>query len=145
ERVTGYLRSGVEEGARAVTGGGRISGDGYFVEPTVLVDTTADMRIRREEIFGPVIAASSFEEDDLQAIADEADNTSYGLAAYVWTRDVGIAHKRASKLKAGNIRINGGWAPGLPFGGYKQSGWGRENGRLGIEAYTEVKSVSIGL
>ena len=145
ERVTGYLESGVDEGARAVTGGGRLDRAGYFVEPTVLVDTSADMRIMREEIFGPVITASSFTEDDLQRIANEANNTTYGLAAYVWTRDVGIAHKMASKLKAGNIRINGGSASGLPFGGYKESGWGREGGRLGVEAYTEVKAVSIGL
>ena len=145
ERVSGYLASGIEEGARAVTGGGRIAGDGYFVEPTVLVDTRPDMRIMREEIFGPVIASTSFGDDDLDRIAAEANDTSYGLAAYVWTRDVGTAHKMASRLRAGTVRINGGYAPGLPFGGYKQSGWGRENGRMGIEAYTEVKSVAIRL
>src|SRR6185312_10572892 len=120
-------------------------GDGYFVEPTVLVDTRPDMRIMREEIFGPVIASTSFGDDDLDRIAAEANDTSYGLAAYVWTRDVGTAHKMASRLRAGTVRINGGYAPGLPFGGYKQSGWGRENGRMGIEAYTEVKSVAIRL
>jgi phenylacetaldehyde dehydrogenase len=145
ERVSGYLQSGVEEGARAVTGGGRLPGDGYFVEPTVLVDTRPDMRIMREEIFGPVLASSSFGDDDLDRIAAEANDTTYGLAAYVWTRDVGTAHKMASRLRAGTVRINGGYAPGLPFGGYKQSGWGRENGRIGIEAYTEVKSVAIRL
>jgi phenylacetaldehyde dehydrogenase len=145
DRVSGLLRSGVEEGARTVTGGNRLDRDGYFVEPTVIVGASADMRIMREEIFGPVITSTSFTDDDLQSIADEANTTSYGLAAYVWTRDVGTAHKMAGKLKAGTVRVNGGYAPGLPFGGFKQSGWGRENGRVGIEAYTEVKSVAIGL
>ena len=143
QRVTSYLQSGVDEGARAIIGGGRHERAGYFVEPTILVDTNADMRIMREEIFGPVIAASPFAEPDLQAIADEANNTTYGLAAYVWTRDVAIAHLMASKLKAGYVRVNGGVTPGLPRGGYKQSGWGREGGRQGVEAYTEVKAVSI--
>ncbi len=145
ERVANYLDAGIAEGARTLTGGKRIDRDGFFVEPTVIVDTRPDMRIMREEIFGPVIAGTSFDDDPLQRIADEANDTAYGLAAYVWTRDLGTAHKMASKLKAGTIEVNGGRAPGLPFGGYKQSGWGRENGRLGVEAYTEVKSVAIGL
>jgi phenylacetaldehyde dehydrogenase len=145
ERVSGYLASGSEQGARTLTGGGRIDRAGYFVEPTVIVGTRPEMRIMREEIFGPVITGASFGDDDLERIAAEANDTSYGLAAYVWTRDLGTAHKMASKLKAGSIRINGGFAEGLPFGGYKQSGWGRENARMGVEAYTEVKSVAIGL
>ena len=145
DRVTGYLAGGVSDGARTVTGGGRIGDRGYFVEPTVLVDTRPDMRLMREEIFGPVIAASSFSDDDLRAIAARANDTTYGLAAYVWTRDLGTAHKMASLIKAGSVRVNGGWVRGLPFGGYKQSGLGREGGRLGVEAYTEVKAVTIGL
>jgi phenylacetaldehyde dehydrogenase len=145
DRVTGLLASGAREGARTVTGGSPLDRDGWFVQPTVLVNATPEMQIMREEIFGPVISSSSFGDDDLQAIADEANNTTYGLAAYVWTRDLGTAHRMASKLKAGTVRINGGGAPNMPFGGYKQSGWGRENGKVGIEAYTEIKSVVIGL
>jgi phenylacetaldehyde dehydrogenase len=145
DRVTSLLASGVADGARTVVGGGRVGDRGYFVEPTVLVDTSPEMRVMREEIFGPVIAASAFSEDDLRRVAADANDTSYGLAAYVWTRDLGTAHRMASLLKAGSVRVNGGYAPGLPFGGFKQSGWGRENARLGIEAYTEVKSVAIRL
>jgi phenylacetaldehyde dehydrogenase len=145
DRVSGLLASGERDGARTVVGGGRLPRDGYFVEPTVIVDARADMPIMREEIFGPVIAGSSFADDDLQRIADEANDTTYGLAAYVWTRDVGTAHKMAAKLKAGTVRVNGGRAPHLPFGGFKQSGWGRENGRIGVEEFTEIKSVFIGL
>ena len=111
----------------------------------MIVGASPEMRIMREEIFGPVIAGSSFGSDDLDRIAAEANDTPYGLAAYIWTRDVGTAHRMASKLKAGSIRVNGGGAGTLPFGGYKQSGWGREGGRVGIESYTELKSVAIAL
>jgi len=145
ERVSSLLAAGEREGATTVVGGNRLDRKGFFVEPTVLVDARPDMQIMREEIFGPVISSSSFDDDDLDTIASEANNTAYGLAAYVWTRDVGTAHKMASKLKAGTVRVNGGRAPNMPFGGYKQSGWGRENGKAGIEAFTEVKSVVIGL
>ncbi len=145
DRVAGYIATGRSEGARIVAGGERIGERGYFVEPTVLVGASREMRVMREEIFGPVIAAQSFADADLRAIAAEANDTTYGLAAYVWTRDVGTAHRMASLIKAGSVRVNGGYAPGLPFGGYKQSGWGRENGRLGVEAYTEIKSVAIRL
>jgi phenylacetaldehyde dehydrogenase len=146
DRVVGFMRSGVQAGASVRVGGQPLEREGYFVQPTILTNTTADMSVRREEIFGPVLCAMSFDDDDLERIAAEANDTSYGLSAYVWTRDVGVAHKMARKLKSGFIRINGGSLDNaLPFGGYKQSGWGRENGSEGIETFTEVKSVIVGL
>ena len=144
--MTGYLQAGAKAGARAVTGGSRVERPGYFVQPTILTDTTADMSVRREEIFGPVVCAMSFDEDDLDRVAAEANDTPYGLSAYVWTRDLSTAHKMVRKIKAGFVRVNGGGLDNaLPFGGYKQSGWGRENGREGVEVYTELKSVMVGL
>lgn len=145
-RVTGYMEAGAAAGAHVVTGGHRIERDGYFVEPTVLTGTTPDMSVWREEIFGPVLCATSFSEVDLDKIAADANDTSYGLGAYIWTRDLGTAHRMVRKLKAGFVRVNGGAHFNvLPFGGYKQSGWGRESGREGIELFTEVKSVIMGL
>jgi len=146
ERVTGYMKAGVDAGATAVTGGGRAEGEGYFVQPTILTGTTAEMSVRREEIFGPVLCAMSFSDEDLDRIAAEANDTEYGLSAQIFTRDLSTAHKMARRIKAGSIRINGGMLDAnVPFGGYKQSGWGRENGREGVEIFTEIKSVTIGL
>jgi len=146
ERVTTYIASGQQQGATLRTGGSRIGNQGYFVQPTVLTNTTSTMDVVREEIFGPVLCAMSYDEADLDRIAKEANATSYGLGAILWTRDLSTAHKMASKLKAGTVRVNGGGLdPALPFGGFKQSGWGRESGREGIEAYTELKSVAIAL
>jgi phenylacetaldehyde dehydrogenase len=105
------------------------------------------MSVVREEIFGPVLCAMTFEDDDLDRIAGEANRTSYGLAASIWTRDLRVAHKMARRIKAGSVGVNmhGTLDPAMPFGGYKQSGWGRENAREGVEAYTEVKTVSVAL
>lgn len=147
KRVTGYVRAGIEDGARILTGGGQIPGPGYFVEPTVLAGTTARMKVVREEIFGPVLCAMSFADCDVDVLARMANDTEYGLAASIWTRDISAAHRLARRIKAGSVRINtpGSVDPALPLGGYKQSGWGRENGREGTEIYTELKSVTVGL
>jgi len=146
DRVRGYVESGISDGATLHAGGREIDGEGYFVAPAVLTGTRAEMAVRREEIFGPVLCAISFADQDLDRIAADANASDYGLGAVVWTNDLSAAHKLARKLKAGTVRVNGGGLdPALPFGGFKQSGWGRENGREGIDAYTEIKSVAIAL
>ncbi len=140
-KVCGYLESGLAEGAKATVGGSRQGDKGYFVKPTVLVNTNEKMKVVREEIFGPVVTAIPFKDvDDLIA---KANNTEYGLAAGVWTRDIGKAHRIASQLRAGTVWINcyNVFDPAMPFGGYKQSGWGREMGHEVLNLYTEVKSV----
>lgn len=140
-RVCGYLDLGAKEGAKAVVGGKRIGNTGYFVEPTVLVDVKPEMKVVREEIFGPVVTAIPFQEPE--EVAAFANDTVYGLAAAVWTRDISRAHRMAAKLRAGTVWINcyNVFDPALPFGGYKQSGWGREMGHAALELYTESKSV----
>jgi len=145
QRVTGFLELGEKEGARALAGGKRRGDQGYFVEPTVLVDTREGMKVVDEEIFGPVVTAMPF--TDVSEIVTRANNTMYGLAAAVWTRDVSRAHSLASKLKAGTVWVNcyNIFDAALPFGGYKQSGWGREMGKEALELYTEVKSVCVRL
>jgi phenylacetaldehyde dehydrogenase len=147
KRVLGYVESGKSDGARVLVGGAALPRAGYFVAPTVLADTTSAMKVVREEIFGPVLCAMKFADADLDAIARMANDTDYGLAASIWTRDISTAHKLAKKIRAGSVRINtaGTVDPAMPLGGFKQSGWGRENGREGTEIYTEVKSVTVGL
>jgi phenylacetaldehyde dehydrogenase len=140
-RVCGYLESGLSEGAKAVTGGSRSGEKGYFVQPTVLVNTNEKMKVVREEIFGPVVTAIPFR--NIEEIAAQANNSNYGLAAGVWTRDIKKAHKLAGLLRAGTVWINcyNIFDAALPFGGYKESGWGREMGHEVLEQYTEVKAV----
>src|ERR1700731_3536165 len=140
-RVCGFLESGRSEGARAVAGGSRHGDKGYFVKPTVLVNTNEKMKVVQEEIFGPVVTAIPFR--NVEEIAAKANNSIYGLAAGVWTCDIKKAHRIASLLRAGTVWINcyNVFDAALPFGGYKQSGWGREMGHEVLEQYTEVKAV----
>ncbi|HYE25028.1 MAG TPA: aldehyde dehydrogenase family protein [Clostridia bacterium] len=141
KRVTGYIDAGFKEGAKALTGGKKLGDKGYFVEPTVLVDTKHTMTCVQEEIFGPVVAAIPFK--DPSELMTHANDTVYGLAAGIWTRDISKAHAVASELRAGTVWINcyNIFDAALPFGGYKQSGWGREMGHEALELYTETKAV----
>ncbi|MEQ8800062.1 MAG: aldehyde dehydrogenase family protein [Salinisphaeraceae bacterium] len=146
ERVTGFLDSGKTQGANAAAGGSRGEGAGYFVEPTVLTDVKDDMKVYQEEIFGPVVTATPFKEADDDLIR-RANDTVYGLASGVWTQDISKAHKMASRLRAGTVWVNcyNVFDAALPFGGYKQSGWGREMGAQVLNNYLETKTVTVGL
>jgi phenylacetaldehyde dehydrogenase len=144
ERVMGYIEAGKRDGATVLIGGDAPSVDGgYYVNPTVLTGVNPQMSVVREEIFGPVVVAQSFE--DLDEVAREANNTCYGLGAGIWTKDVATMHKLASKIKSGTVwgNCHAVIDTALPFGGYKESGLGREQGRQGIEAYLETKTVII--
>ena len=145
ERVMGYIEAGKRDGASVLMGGDAPSSDGYYVNPTILTDVNPQMSVVREEIFGPVVVAQRFE--DLDEVAKQANDTQYGLAAGIWTKDVAAMHKLASKLKAGTVwgNCHAMIDTALPFGGYKESGIGREQGRQGIEAYLETKTVIIKL
>ena len=147
ERVTGYLAQGKKEGAKIQAGGGRPSqfNKGYFVSPTVFSDTRPDMKVVQEEIFGPVVCAVPFK--NIEDVRAAGNDTAYGLAAAVWTKDVQKAHRMAAHLKAGTVWINcyNMFDAASPFGGYKQSGFGREMGKAALELYTQIKSVWVNL
>ncbi len=147
KRVLDYIETGKREGAKVVAGGGRAdgAGPGWFVQPTVFDQVTNDMTIAREEIFGPVLATISF--DDVDEAIERANASPYGLAAAVWTRDIKKAHYVARRLKAGTVWINtyNLYDAAVPFGGYKQSGYGRDLGRHALDSYTETKAVWVDL
>src|ERR1043166_6208006 len=144
-RVTHFMNAGRQDGACVVTGGARHGERGYFVKPTVLKDVKPNMSVVREEIFGPVVVAEPV--TDVDELVRRANQTPYGLAAGVWTKDISKAHRIAEQLRAGTVWVNcyNVFDSALPFGGYKQSGWGREMGHEVLELYTETKAVVMGL
>jgi aldehyde dehydrogenase (NAD+) len=142
KRVLGYLEQGKSDGAEIVTGGHRLDRKGYFVHPTVVTNVDPDSsKLFQEEIFGPVVTILPFDDED-EAVA-LANNSTYGLAATVWTKDLGRSHRLAKRLKAGTVGLNCAFPydHSMPFGGYKQSGWGHESGKAGIETYLQTKIV----
>ena len=144
DRVMRYIELGREEGAELVAGGRRPEMPGYFVEPTLFTNTAPSMRIVREEIFGPVLCVQSFDTDDLDALGHRVNDTVYGLSGSVWTTNLSRAHRMAHIVRAGQVSINchGAVDVNVPFGGYKQSGWGREYGEAALDLYTETKAIT---
>ena len=145
DKVMGYIQSGKDDGARLVCGGERVGNRGYFIQPTVFSDVSDDMTIAREEIFGPVMSIIPFKSVD--EVVARANRTTYGLAAAVWTRDIGKAYAIANSVRAGTVWVNcyNVLDTRAPFGGFKQSGIGRELGEYGLQQYTEVKTVTVKL
>jgi phenylacetaldehyde dehydrogenase len=146
DRVWNYIEAGRRAGAKAIAGGRALDTAGYFIEPTVFVNVRPDMKIVQEEIFGPVVTVAPFKDTD-DELMRQANDTIYGLAAGIWTRDLSKAHLLAASLKAGTVWINcyNIFDAALPFGGYKQSGWGREMGEAVLDNYLATKAVTIAL
>jgi phenylacetaldehyde dehydrogenase len=144
DRVLGYIASGLMDGARLVAGGAAVDGPGFFLQPTVFADTNAGMSIVREEIFGPVMSIQRFSGDDLDEIAALANDSVFGLSGSVWTEKLSVAHAMVRRIRAGQVSINchGAVDSNIPFGGFKQSGWGREFGAEGLDGYLETKAVT---
>jgi aldehyde dehydrogenase (NAD+) len=145
EKVMSYIEAGKREGAALLCGGKRVGDRGYFIEPTVFADVKDTMKIAQEEIFGPVMSIIKFK--DLDEVIERANKTIYGLAAAVWTRDITKAHAIANNVRAGTVWVNcyDVFDAAAPFGGFKQSGLGRELGEYGLQQYTEVKTVTVKL
>ena len=145
KKVLGYVESGKKEGAKLLCGGDRVGDRGYFVAPTVFADVQDNMKIAQEEIFGPVMSILKFK--DMDELVDRANQTIYGLAAAVWTRDISKAHHIANNVRAGTVWVNcfDVFDAAAPFGGFKQSGIGRELGEYGLQQYSEVKTVTVKL
>jgi aldehyde dehydrogenase (NAD+) len=145
DKIMSYIEKGRQEGARCVTGGARVGDRGYFVQPTIFDAVTDEMAIARDEIFGPVLSVLKF--DDPEEMIRRANDTCYGLAAAVWTRDISKAHHFAAQVRAGTIWVNcyDAFDAAAPFGGFKMSGYGRELGEEGLKAYTESKTVTVAL
>jgi acyl-CoA reductase-like NAD-dependent aldehyde dehydrogenase len=145
DRVTGYVERGTDDGATLITGGHRVDGPGYFMEPTVLTDVDPGSELWREEIFGPVVCATPFE--SVEDAVEMANDSVYGLAAGIFSRDLAKAERLARRLEAGTVWINAYnlFDPAVPWGGMKSSGLGRENGRDALDLYTEEKVIWAGL
>jgi len=145
EKVMGYIDSGKKDGASLLAGGNRVGNRGFFIEPTVFADVKDDMKIAQEEIFGPVMSILKFK--DIEEVVERSNRTDYGLAAAVWTRDISNALAIANRVRAGTVWVNcyDVFDAAAPFGGFKQSGIGRELGEYGLQQYTEVKTVTVKL
>jgi aldehyde dehydrogenase (NAD+) len=143
DKIMHYIDVGKNEGAKCLSGGSRFGSRGYFIEPTLFDNVNDDMKIAQDEIFGPVLSVLKFK--NIDEIIERANNTFYGLAAAIWTRDIGKAHRLAAKIKAGTVWINcyDAFDAAAPFGGFKMSGMGRELGERGLDAYTESKTVVV--
>jgi aldehyde dehydrogenase (NAD+) len=145
DKIMSYIEKGNAEGAKCIAGGGRVGDKGYFVQPTVFDGVTDSMSIAKEEIFGPVMSILTF--DDWEDLIKRSNNTFYGLAAAIWTKNVGRAHEFAKRVRAGTVWVNcyDVFDAAAPFGGFKMSGQGRELGEEGLKAYTESKTVTVSL